>query len=87
MESSSVLLTPKLIITHLNQYVYGPQRAKQDLAVADYNHYLRQVEELAARKATINEFYLACVYSNTDNLQAKLYYLGCCRLKVQEEKS
>ncbi len=48
---------------------------------------LRLVEELAARKATINEFYLACVYSNTDNLQANLHYLDYRRLKEQEEKS
>ena len=48
---------------------------------------LRLVEELAERKATINEFYLACVYSNTDNLQANLHYLDYRRLKEQEEKS
>ena len=48
---------------------------------------LRLVEELAARKATINEFYLACVYSNTDNLQANLHYLDYRRLKEQDDQS
>ena len=42
MESSQILPTPEQIITHLNQYVYGQQRAKQDLAVAVNNHYLSQ---------------------------------------------
>ena len=37
-----MLPTPEQIITHLNQYVYGQQRAKQDLAVAVNNHYLSQ---------------------------------------------
>jgi len=47
---------------------------------------LRLAEELANRKATIQEFFLAYVYSNTDNIQANLYYLDYSRLKKEEEK-
>ena len=43
-------------------------------------------EELAYRKATINEFFLAYVYSNTDNIQANLYYMDYSRLKKEEER-
>lgn len=46
---------------------------------------LRLAEELLARKATIAEFFLAHVYSNTDNIQANLSYLDYVRLKKQEE--
>lgn len=159
-----MLPTPTQIIHHLNQYVHGQQRAKQDLAVAVYNHYLSQawleqegtdlgkhhilligpdgvgenpgrlpvdagwyylrprsgrkcykgdsvasdgalqwwqefetdnqqrpslivrlLEELVQREATLNEFYLACLYSNTDNLQANLHYLDYVRLKKRDE--
>lgn len=47
---------------------------------------LRLGEELANRKATITEFFLAYVYSNTDNIQANLCYLDYTRLKKEEEK-
>jgi ribosomal protein L7/L12 len=46
---------------------------------------LRLTEELAVRKATITEFFLAYVYSNTDNIQANLTYLDYTRLKKEEE--
>ena len=38
------------------------------------------------RKATITEFFLAYVYSNTDNIQANLSYLDYTRLKKEEER-
>jgi ATP-dependent Clp protease ATP-binding subunit ClpX len=38
----NLLPTPTQIITHLNLYVRGQARAKQDIAVAVYNHYLAQ---------------------------------------------
>ena len=47
---------------------------------------LRLAEELQVRKATITEFFLAYVYSNTDNIQANLHYLDYTRLKKEEEK-
>jgi len=47
---------------------------------------LRLAEELANRNATITEFFLAYVYSNTDNIQANLFYLDYTRLKKDEEK-
>ena len=47
---------------------------------------LRLAEELQTRKATITEFFLAYVYSNTDNIQANLSYLDYSRLKKDEEK-
>jgi type IV secretory pathway TraG/TraD family ATPase VirD4 len=47
---------------------------------------LRLAEELQVRKATITEFSLAYVYSNTDNIQANLSYLDYTRLKKEEEK-
>ena len=47
---------------------------------------LRLAEELAVRKATITEFFLAYVYSNTDNIQANLSYLDYTRLKKEEER-
>jgi hypothetical protein len=47
---------------------------------------LRLAEELADRKGTITEFFLAYVYSNTDNIQANLHYLDYTRLKKLEEK-
>lgn len=46
---------------------------------------LRLAEELAVRRATITEFFLAYVYSNTDNIQANLHYLDYTRLKKEEE--
>jgi len=47
---------------------------------------LRLAEELRNRKATITEFFLAYVYSNTDNIQANLHYLDYTRLKKEEER-
>ncbi len=47
---------------------------------------LRLAEELALRKATITEFFLAWIYSNTDDIQANLNYLDYQRLKKQEER-
>ena len=47
---------------------------------------LRLAEELSIRKATITEFFLAYVYSNTDNIQANLHYLDYTRLKKEEER-
>jgi type IV secretion system protein VirD4 len=46
----------------------------------------RLAEELKNRKATITEFFLAFVYSNTDNIQANLHYLDYTRLKKEEER-
>ena len=45
---------------------------------------LRLVEELQARKADFTEFFLAYVYSNTENIQANLCYLDYTRLKKEE---
>lgn len=45
----------------------------------------RLAEELAVRKATITEFFLAYAYSNTDNIQANLHYLDYTRIKKSEE--
>lgn len=47
---------------------------------------LRLAEELACRKASITEFFLAFVYSNTDSIRANLAYLDYTRLKKEEEK-
>ncbi len=47
---------------------------------------LRVVEELRKRDATIAEFFLAYVYSNTDNIQANLHYLDYMRVKAADEQ-
>ncbi|MBZ0151023.1 MAG: AAA family ATPase [Planctomycetes bacterium] len=47
---------------------------------------LRLCMELVQRKATITMFFLAYVYSSTDNIQANLHYLDYMRLKKQEEE-
>jgi ATP-dependent Clp protease ATP-binding subunit ClpX len=47
---------------------------------------LRLAEELAARRASLTEFFLSYVYSNTDNIQANLHYLDYTRLKKEEER-
>ena len=47
---------------------------------------LRLAEEIRNRKATITEFFLAYIYSNTDNIQANLHYLDYTRLKKEEER-
>lgn len=46
---------------------------------------LRLAEELAVRKATITEFFLASLYSNTDHVQANLHYLDYTRVKKEEK--
>lgn len=46
----------------------------------------RLAEELKNRNATITEFFLAYVYSSTDNIQANLHYLDYMRLKSEEDK-
>lgn len=46
---------------------------------------LRLVEEILRRKSTINEFFLAYVYSNTDNIQANLHYLDYMKLKEADD--
>ena len=43
-------------------------------------------EELVAQKATVSEFFLSYVYSNTDNIQANLHYLDYSRLKKKESE-
>jgi ATP-dependent Clp protease ATP-binding subunit ClpX len=42
MAEFAVLPTPREMIAHLDRFAYGQARAKQDLAVAVYNHYLSQ---------------------------------------------
>ena len=52
MNSSTALPTPTDMMTHLNRFVRGQERAKQDLAVAVYNHALSQ----AYRRRTGTDF-------------------------------
>lgn len=47
---------------------------------------VRLAEELKARRATVTDFFIAFVYSNTDNIQANLHYLDYTRLKRAEEE-
>ena len=47
----------------------------------------RLAEELRSRKASITDFFLSYVYSNTDNIQANLHYLDYKRLKDESEKA
>ncbi|MEI7929514.1 MAG: hypothetical protein WCH40_13270, partial [Verrucomicrobiales bacterium] len=47
---------------------------------------LRLAEELKSRKATITEFFLSCIYSKSDNMQANLHYLDYITLKREEER-
>ncbi len=42
MNRSDKLPTPSEMIAHLDRFVRGQARAKQDIAVAVYNHYLSQ---------------------------------------------
>lgn len=44
---------------------------------------LRVAEELAVRNATIEEFFVSCLYAGTSNIQANLHYLDYSRLKSQ----
>jgi hypothetical protein len=46
---------------------------------------VRLAEELQVRKATVTEFFLSYVYSNTDNIQANLSFMDYTRLKKEEE--
>ncbi len=48
---------------------------------------LRLTEELAQRSATVSEFFLSYVYSNTDNIQANLHFLDYQRLKEAKAKN
>ena len=48
---------------------------------------LRLAEELLSRKATIREFYRACVHSRTRDLRANLHYFDYKRLKKWEERN
>ncbi len=47
---------------------------------------LRLSEELGHRKCTITEFFLAYVYSNTDDIDANLAYLDYTRLKKAADR-
>ena len=63
--------------------------SKPSIAIENKNRLtlvLRLAEELANRKATITEFYLAYLYSGTDNIQANLCFLDYTRLKKEEER-
>ena len=44
-DSTTILLTPKEINDHLEQYVIGQEEAKKTIAVAVYNHYKRIAQE------------------------------------------
>lgn len=46
---------------------------------------VRLAEELQHRKATITDFFMSYVYSNTDNIQANLHYLDYQSLKKTDE--
>lgn len=52
MSESRSLPTPREMIDHLNRYVFGQERAKRDLAVAVYNHYLALAERDLDGKAS-----------------------------------
>ena len=47
---------------------------------------LRLAQELAAREATISEFFISYGDSHTDNIQANLHYIDYSRLKKEEER-
>lgn len=47
---------------------------------------LRLCDELKKRQASIPDFFLSYVYSNTDNIQANLHYLDYRKLKEAEEQ-
>ena len=61
-------------------------QAFEDQNSASLTHVLRLAEELLARNSTITEFFLAYVYSNTDNIPANLHYLDYSRAKKADEK-
>ncbi|MBL8765836.1 MAG: AAA family ATPase, partial [Planctomycetes bacterium] len=52
MSEPRLLPTPREMIEHLNRYVFGQERAKRDLAVAVYNHYLALAERELDGKAS-----------------------------------
>ena len=43
----------------------------------------RLAEELQHRQATITDFFMAFIYSNTDNIEANLHYLDYTRLRAR----
>jgi hypothetical protein len=47
---------------------------------------LRLAPDRATRTATFAEFFLACVSSNTDNIQANLCYPDYARLDKEEDR-
>ncbi|HMO02735.1 MAG TPA: type IV secretory system conjugative DNA transfer family protein [Oligoflexia bacterium] len=47
---------------------------------------LQLAEQLAYRKATITEFFMSYIYSNTDNIEANLHFLDYNRIKKEDEK-
>jgi hypothetical protein len=47
---------------------------------------VRLAEELKHRKSTITAFFLAYVYSGSDNIEANLHYLDYTTLKKKEEE-
>jgi hypothetical protein len=47
---------------------------------------LRVVEELLSREASLNEFFFACVWSNTENIQGNLDFLDLVRQRVGHRK-
>jgi ATP-dependent Clp protease ATP-binding subunit ClpX len=47
---------------------------------------LRLAEELAKRRKTITEFFLAFVYSSTENIQSNIHYMDYVSLKKEAEQ-
>lgn len=47
---------------------------------------LRVVEELLDREVTLNEFFFAYVWSNTENIQANLDFIDLVRTRVGSSK-
>lgn len=68
----------------------GSARKWWDTFEKENNHrpalILRLCEELKNREATIGDFFLAYVYSNTDNIQANLHYFDYAKLKGLEDE-
>ncbi len=63
------------------QWLRMKGKGERDLAVL-----LRLAEELAARNATLREFFMSYLHSNTNNLQAILHYLDYARLKKSDDQ-
>lgn len=51
------------------------------------NLVLRLTEELSKRRKTITEFFLAYVYSNTENIQSNLHYMDYISLKKRKNSA